>query len=1585
MEENTGSIEVMYVVKRNGEKETVSFDKVSNRLKKLIEMKNPPLEIDYIKLAQRVCGDIYPGVETTELDELAGQICACMITEHADYGELALRLAISNHHKKTSPSFSEVVESLMHSRNSMGEDVALLTDDFYKIVQDHKDKLNQVIDYERDYMIDYFGFKTLEKSYLLKSRGKIVERPQQLFMRVAIGIHGSDIKDVISCYHELSLKRCTHATPTLFNAGTRGGQLASCFLMGINDDSIHGIYDALKETALISKMAGGIGVHIHDIRARGSLIAGGMGVSNGIVPMLRVFNNTARYVDQCVVPETIIYTTDGPMEIQNVVGGETTIMNSNGDCEVISNVLEHPYDGDLYEIKTSNSYEKLKITEEHPIYVLSGGKMEWKDAKDVCVGDSLIYSVPNASTHASSHASSHVSKYNDDISIEDCFMYGVLLNCGTLKNVDTFGKIDLKNATKEACETCENYFEDRCIHRVYEDITCIIWKKTVNTIFRYGEVYNDKGDKRIHKKWLNLPEDKIRYILRGIFETSKTFSSFDTFSKELFFGVQYLLLRLGILCSELQYQDNVYTLKIEEKYFYNTFHSDDIKECENKRFVFSPITNITKSQYSGTLYDLQMKKTHDYMLHQGIVHNGGGKRNGSFAMYMEPWHADIFEFLDMKKNQGAEESRARDLFYALWISDLFMRRVESGGNWTLMCPHECPGLADVYGTEFEDLYEKYESEGRGRKTFPAQELWFKILESQIETGTPYMLYKDSCNYKSNQKNLGTIRSSNLCCVTPDTQILTKKGYYSIKELENQEIEVWNGKSWSKTTPMKTGENKKILTVKFSNNMELKCTEYHKFYIETGKRPYEKSVPIIVEAKDLKPDMRIIRYKLEIGEHSSKEMKYPYTSGMFAADGTYTKCDDSIKHRCKYKCVEDSNFCKRHMSNNTQRYFENDDFCKADSYEDRPILYLYDEKKMLDVNISFKRKTESNNRIVLELPMDIEDKYTVPINYSLNTKLRWLEGLVDGDGTMLDNDKIKNIQISSIHKEFLVEVLYLLQTLGILTTISISQDARVTRLPDGHGGHKDCNCKEIYRMNIDCISIIKLKSLGFSPKRLNINEHREPHHITNKYITIVEVEDDAEYSDTYCFNEPVEHKGVFNGILTGQCEILEFSGKHKNGDEETAVCNLASLSLPSFVVKPKDVYRVKMASKVGCTYCALAEAWCIRWEIPYVKVFDEKHDTYPQIFVDTATSQNVHVGGYIDFVKKHPAEYDYEALKTTTSTLTKNLNKVIDKTTYPIPGGESSNKKHRPIGLGVQGLADVFFKMRIPFDSPEAREINVKIFETIYYGAMCESLAISKKREAFVNDGRGDKEFPHKFIPDEIRRIQEGKKYVGAYSSFEGSPLSEGKFQFDLWEERHGKFWSDLMYDWDSLREEIMEHGVRNSLLLAPMPTASTAQILGNTECFEPITSNIYVRRTLAGEFIILNKYLQEDLSVLGMWNESMKNEILLYEGSIQPIETIPAYIRDIYKTVWDMSQKTIIDMAADRGRFICQSQSMNLFQSDPKFETLTSMYFYAWKQGLKTGLYYLRTKPKGKAQAFTIKPQQQQKSDGYEVCESCSG
>ncbi|WP_149206152.1 ribonucleoside-diphosphate reductase subunit alpha [Flavobacterium johnsoniae] len=753
----------MYVVKRDGHREPVMFDKITERIKKLCYGLNEL--VDPVKVAMRVIEGLYDGVSTSELDNLAAETAASMTIAHPDYAQLAARVAISNLHSNTKKSFSETMKDMYNYVNPRnGQDAPLIADDVYKVIQENAAFLDSHIIYTRDFNYDYFGFKTLERSYLLKINGKIVERPQHMLMRVSVGIHLDDLKSVIETYDLMSKKFFTHATPTLFNAGTPKPQMSSCFLLAMQDDSIDGIYDTLKQTAKISQSAGGIGLSIHNVRATGSYIRGTNGTSNGIVPMLRVFNDTARYVDQ-----------------------------------------------------------------------------------------------------------------------------------------------------------------------------------------------------------------------------------------------------------------------------------------------------------------------------------GGGKRKGSFAIYIETWHADIFDFLDLKKNTGKEEMRARDLFFAMWTSDLFMKRVQEDSTWTLMCPNECPGLYDVYGDEFEALYTDYEFRGKGRKTIRARELWEKILESQIETGTPYMLYKDAANRKSNHKNLGTIRSSNLCT-----------------------------------------------------------------------------------------------------------------------------------------------------------------------------------------------------------------------------------------------------------------------------------------------------------------------------------------------------------------------------------EIMEFTSK-----DEIAVCNLASISLP--------------------------------------------------MFIDNG-------------------EFDHQALYNVTKRVTRNLNKVIDRNYYPVKEAENSNLRHRPVGLGVQGLADAFIMLRMPFTSDEAKKLNQEIFETLYFAAVTASMEMAKEE--------------------------------GPYSTFEGSPMSKGEFQYNMWgmkdEELSGR------WDWASLRKEVVEHGVRNSLLVAPMPTASTSQILGNNEAFEPYTSNIYTRRVLSGEFIVVNKHLLEDLVKLGLWNEDLKQEIMRHNGSVQNIDKIPQDLKDLYKTVWEMSMKDIIDMSRQRGYFIDQSQSLNLFMQDANYSKLTSMHFYAWQSGLKTGMYYLRTKAAVDAIKFTL-------------------
>ena len=778
----------MYVTKRNGKSEYVAFDKILKRIKTIGQEAN--IKINYSSLAMKVIDQLYSGISTTKIDELSAEQCASMASTHPDYNILAGRIVVSNHHKDTSSTLFEVISKLYNNKDVHNKDSPIVTKEMYDIVEKHREILETTIDYTRDYLIDYFGFKTLERAYLMKVSNKIVERPQHMWMRVSLGIHKDNIEKVLETYDYMSQKYFTHATPTLYNAGTPKPQLSSCYLLSMESDSIEGIYNTLKDCAMISKWAGGIGLHIHNVRASGSEIRGTNGTSNGIVPMLKVFNNTAKYVDQ-----------------------------------------------------------------------------------------------------------------------------------------------------------------------------------------------------------------------------------------------------------------------------------------------------------------------------------GGGKRNGSFAIYLEPWHGDIEIFLQMRKNHGDEELKARDLFYALWIPDLFMERVKKDGDWTLMCPDECPGLSDVYGDEFKELYEKYEGENRGKKTVKARDLWFQVLDAQMETGTPYLLYKDACNRKSNQQNVGMIKSSNLC-----TEII-------------------------------------------------------------------------------------------------------------------------------------------------------------------------------------------------------------------------------------------------------------------------------------------------------------------------------------------------EYSDS----------------------------------EETAVCNLASISLPNFV-----------------------------------------NDTDPE---------NVF--------------FDHEKLHAVTKVVTYNLNRIIDVNFYPTEKTHKSNMRHRPIGIGVQGMADLFFKMNFTFTSDDAKQLNKDIFETIYHAALECSQEISLTE--------------------------------GPYSTFEGSPVSKGILQFDMW-----NVTPSARYDWNLLKELISTHGIRNSLLLAPIPTASTSQILGNNECIEPITSNIYSRRTIAGEFILANKYLMRDLLELELWNEKIKNNIVANNGSIQQLEMIPEHIREKYKTVWEMQMRDLIDMAADRGAFICQSKSLNLWLEDPNYNTLTSMHFYSWSKGLKTGIYYLRRRARHQAQQFTIEPEKHRNNSLVEetedeICEMCSG
>jgi ribonucleotide reductase alpha subunit len=1159
----------MYVVKRNGDRNIVAFDKILKRIKNIgkkdpITFNPTEIKINYTTLAMKVIDQLFDGISTTKIDELSAEQCASMASTHPDYNVLAGRIVVSNHHKNVHYSFSESMNMLYNYHDIHGVHSPLVSDDLIRIVNQHTESLNALCDYNRDYLIDYFGFKTLERSYLMKINKKTVERPQHMWLRVSIGIHGDNMEKVKETYHLMSQKYFTHATPTLFNSGTPRPQLSSCFLLSLESDSIEGIYNTLKECALISKWAGGIGLHIHNVRSFGSHIRGTNGSSNGIVPMLRVFNNTAKYVDQCVKPDTYIYTTNGPIQIQQCVHEETAVYNLNGETEIIENILEHSYDGEIYNIYTETSPLPLSVTGDHPIYGLKTGtdKPEWLEVNELCVGDMVTYCVP---------------KYVKDIpSIKwnDCYFYGLMLNSGSVSNDSVIDKIFLYEENTNI-EFVEEYLRSKCVQYTKEMsysgyYVVISWNRNIILPYRYSDFYDTHGDKHIHHRWLNLPNHKIHKIICGIMNGSneKKPNCVEIFHKSLKYieCIRFLAIRLGLVPVSNLHND-IYSITISD---IPTSSENDATDMLDNTYLYSRIIHISKNTYKGILYDLQMKEEHNYMLSHGIVHNGGGKRNGSFAIYLEPWHADIEYFLEMRKNHGDEDMKARDLFYALWVSDLFMERVKADKKWTLMCPDECPGLSDVVGDDFVRLYEKYEADGKGKKTMDARKLWFQILDAQMETGTPYLVYKDTSNKKSNQQNLGVIKSSNLCS-----------------------------------------------------------------------------------------------------------------------------------------------------------------------------------------------------------------------------------------------------------------------------------------------------------------------------------------------------------------------------------EIIEYSDAN-----ESAVCNLASIALPAYVN------------------------------------------------VETKT-------------------YDFEKLHEVTKVVTNNLDRVIDVNYYPTEKTRRSNLRHRPIGIGVQGLADTFMMLDMAFHSEEAKALNKAIFETMYHASVEKSHEIAVERKRVLdnirrNVGEGedicghmrviykgkenedtvyemvDAETGNKYLVTDRELVILDQDHCGAYSSFIGCPAHKGTLQFDMW----GVKPSDR-YDWDALKEGIRQFGMRNSLLMSPMPTASTSQILGYNECIEPITSNIYSRNTIAGNFIVANKYMMNDLIKLNLWNEKVKNNIISNNGSIQQIEEIPAEIRNKYKTVWELPMKHLIDMASDRGAFICQSQSLNLWLEDPNYSNLTSMHFYGWSKGLKTGIYYLRRRAKHQAQRFSIEPEKktatkQENSGEEEGCVMCS-
>lgn len=1150
----------MYVLKRNGTKCAVSFDKIMSRIQKLCYGLDVS-QIDPVGVAQKVIAGLYEGVSTKELDTLTSSITASMASVHPDYEKLAARISISNLHKETKKSFSELVKDLyIYVHPETGKAAPLVSQQLFDLmsVKEIADRVNSAIIYDRDFQISYFGFKTMERTYLKRMNNQVAERPQHMFMRVALGIHGDDIDSALETYELMSLKYFTHATPTLFNSGTPRPALASCYLISMKGDAMNSIYETLTSCALISKNAGGIGLHVHNIRASGSYISGTGGTSNGLVPMLKVFNATARYCDQ------------------------------------------------------------------------------------------------------------------------------------------------------------------------------------------------------------------------------------------------------------------------------------------------------------------------------------GSKRPGAFAIYLEPWHADVFDFIELRKNVGSDELRARDLFYALWIPDLFMKRVEADGDWTLMCPQECPGLSDVHSAEFEKLYCQYEKDGKGRKTVRAQKLWYAILESQVDTGGPFMLYKDACNSKSNQKNLGTIKSSNLCteiieysspdetavCLTADTEIMTENGIRRLDKLANEKI--ISPYDDEKLTLLQNDNYSGILLdngvrdiyeLDILGSRNIKATEDHKFLTclfdgKTRKMTYEWK-----KVKDLKIKDRIVTQATDVLEsykNARNNIKEYMTLGWLTGDGHFS---DKVTYVCFGK---DDDISTVELVTN-----------QLNEWRDKLPIAECGHYKAVNISTdkcgtrSWQSSQASLIKFLKNKGMKCANgpKKTIPdkIKYDASPSeiASFLSALFSADGTVGNYDRAY-VSLSSASEKLLEDTQALLRCFGVDSKFvfgTVKSRGSKQGALNIHGAKNIQNFADYIGFNLHSGKQAKLNIIT---QIIRKNGNKCNSHLTIRNIKY------AGKQQVYDIALPKHHTFLAEGLVTHNC-------------------NLVSVALPTFV--------------------------------------DEKQKSF-----------------------------DFEKLRDVMKVVTKNLNNVVNVSFYPTKEAEKSNLRHRPIGIGVQGLADVFMMLKIPYESDEAKALNKRIFEHMYFWACWQSMELSQKHGPYDS-------------------------YMVGNNDLGPCPAAQGILQPDLWGLKAEDYLTKDDLPWDELRLKIKEHGLRNSLLLAPMPTATSSQLLGYTESFEPLTSNIYVRRVTAGEFQVVNKYLLRDLLALKLWDKEgiMKSKIIRARGSIQNIPEIPSEIKSIYKTVWEISQKNVIDMAADRGAFIDQSQSMNLYIAQPNFGKMTSMYFYGWKKGLKTGQYYHRSLPAADGIKFTVSSSEQQQQQPKKV------
>ena len=1625
----------MKIKKRNGKLEELSFNKIVYRIKKLANDKilGPLKTIDTDLIAQKVVSTIYDGVSSTELDEEAARIAISM-TENLEFGKLASRLVISNLHKNTTECFSEVMEKLYTNIDSNGNPAPILADDIIEIIRTNKDILNETIDYTRDYIFDYFGFKTLEKSYLMKLNGKVIERPQHLYMRVSVQLHKDSVEDMIKTYNLLSQHYATMASPVMFNSGSRLQNLSSCYLIGTTD-SVGGIFKTISDVAHISKVGGGIGIHINNIRSKGAVIRGTNGTSDGIIPMLKVYNEVSRYVNQCILPHIPVYSKDGIKRMDEITTSDYLITH-DGSFKKVNQVMVSKKEEEILEIKIACGMDELKCTKIHDIYTIKSNtsngtqrllnqlksgfrKPEFIKAEELTINDYVGFPIPTFEQDI------------DNWSLDKCRLYGIMLGDGNIsfsKNGDRY-QITLNNDSK--LETKAFVIELLVKNNIHYWITndCeICWTYNDKSIEKIGithkMLYDKNHDKYCIPEVLHLPKNKLAMVMKGMMESDGCITDagifFSSTDKNLIQSLRYMCLRIGILTTcqiidrigqvmnknkkgkdiisrKISYNLRMPKIQILKDYkiidgFKNS--SKISSYFEYNKFLYCRIKSINKSNYKGDVYDFNMIDNHNYLTDMGLVHNSG-RRKGSFAMYLSPEHPDIMEFLDLRKNQGSEDMRARDLFLAMWLSSEFMNQVEKDGDWYLMCPDECPGLHEAYGNDFKELYWGYVEKGKYKKKMKAQEIWMRILESNIETGTPYLLNKDEINLKNNQCNLGTIKSSNLC---------TEIAIYS----DEKQYGVCNLCSIALPKFIELDEHKKP----FFNHQKL--FEISKQLILPMNNIIDYNFYPVPEAEKGNRLHRPIGVGVQGLSCVFIKMRYPYESD------DAKKLNKEIFETIYYGCLSGSmELAKKDGPYST---FEGSPFSKGKLQFD-----LWAENNGIDLNDyisgrwdweSLKNdiKTHGTINSLLNCVMPTASSAQIMGNteacLASGTRINCENGLSYNIEDMIDNKNNvfgwnkseKSINISK-------QINHLNQGIKETLKMTLSDGKEIICTPD-HRFLTENGWKEATDINIDD-NIISSIDNTFDK---NYNDETDYELLTKTILFKMNTQEERYKTLAFsrllgyiladgCIRMINENNYVADiyadtlldaEIIANDINLLE--GKYPKIRKNTRAYSMHlhtklksaigsikgitygrrsvnGLTIPDFLLDdncPKSIIREFLAGHFGGDGCIPTIQYenktLNKGNLSGLKITHNIIKEKIPCLVDTMNKLRIMLNKFnIDSYLSNPF-------------VTKE-----DKNKYTIKLCIPPTSKYLEF-IGIRYCLEKQLKLTVSSSYWRFRELSttqrIDIIKNTFNIHKNEDLPKTiALQKAIVEYSKNNVIISEYSLPSYSTLKYYNNKNIENISIQRQNVLNVCDI-FDKMKCRH--WFDDHKHLFNKEHHNNIPHYVlkvidksyHKNTQVWDLTIENNNSFLANglmVHNCEPFDSCIFKRRVLSGEYIVVNKYLLEDLTKLKLWNKDLKDTIIANNGSVQGIDIIPHDIQELYKTVWEISMKNMIDQSSDRAVFIDQTQSMNLFMSTPTVKKLTNMYFYAYKKGLKTIQYYLRSKSQASASKFTIDPNLEKK------------